>query len=389
MVGTARIYLDWNATAPLLPAAREAFVSALDLAGNPSSVHGEGRAAKAVLENARRKVAALAGAQSSHVIFTSGATEAANLVLTPDFRMGRAPLSLGTLYVSAIEHPAIREGGRFARENVREIPVTGQGVVDLAALAGLLDEHDSANGLPMVAIMLVNNETGIVQPVQEAARLVHARGGLLVVDAVQAAGRIPLDIAALDADFLIVSSHKLGGPKGAGALITRGEVMMPKALIHGGGQEKGHRSGTENLPALAGFGAAAEAALAGLDSRNSAIGVLRDLFEQGIREAAADVVIYGNDMPRVPNTVFFTLPGLKAETGQIAFDIDGVALSAGAACSSGKVGESHVLTAMGRDPKLGALRVSLGAETTEDEIRKAVAVFARIAGRRKPPVEAA
>lgn len=384
-----RLYLDWNATAPLHPAAREAIMRAIDLFGNPNSVHGEGRAARAAIEGARRKVAALAGTDAGNVVFTSGATEAANLVLTPDFRMGRTPLRLGHLYFSAVEHPAVREGGRFAKEKMTEIPVTEAGTVDLDALASLLDAHDKAAGLPMVAIMLVNNETGIVQPVEAAAKIVHAHGGLFVVDAVQAAGRIALDIDRLGADFIIVSSHKIGGPKGAGALIARGEALMPRPLIQGGGQERGHRSGTQNSLALIGFGAAAEVAANERETRNVAIGALRQRLEAGMRQAAADVIIHGEGGERVANTIFFTLPGLKAETGQIAFDLEGVALSAGSACSSGRLGESHVLTAMGRDAKLGALRISLGFSTTEEDIDRAIAAFAKIACRRRPAGEAA
>ncbi|MBP2445671.1 cysteine desulfurase family protein [Rhizobium leguminosarum] len=384
-----RLYLDWNATAPLHPAARAAIMRAIDIFGNPNSVHGEGRAARAAIECARRKVAALVGTDAGNVVFTSGATEAANLVLTPDFRMGRTPLQLGRLYFSAIEHPAVREGGRFAREKMTEIPVTSAGIVDLDALGALLAAHDKAAGLPMVAIMLVNNETGIVQPVEAAAKIVHAHGGLLVVDAVQAAGRIGLDIGKIGADFMIVSSHKIGGPKGAGALIARGEALMPRPLIQGGGQERGHRSGTQNSLALIGFGAAAEAAADELEARNAEIGALRERLEAGMREAAADVMIHGEGGERVVNTIFFTLPGLKAETGQIAFDLEGVALSAGSACSSGRLGESHVLTAMGRDAKLGALRISLGFSTTEEDVDRAIAAFAKIACRRRSAGEAA
>ncbi|MBY4606834.1 cysteine desulfurase [Rhizobium sp. 9T] len=384
-----RLYLDWNATAPLHPAAREAIMRAIDVFGNPNSVHGEGRAARAAIEGARRKVAALAGTDAGNVVFTSGATEAANLVLTPDFRMGRTPLQLGRLYFSAIEHPAVREGGRFPKEKMTEIPVTEAGIVDLDALDRLLAAHDKAAGLPMVAVMLVNNETGIVQPVEAAAKIVHAHGGLFVVDAVQAAGRIPLDINRIGADFMIVSSHKIGGPKGAGALIARGEALMPRPLIQGGGQERGHRSGTQNSLALIGFGAAAETATGELETRNAAIGALRERLEEGMRRHAADVIIHGESGERVANTIFFTLPGLKAETGQIAFDLEGVALSAGSACSSGRLGESHVLTAMGRDAKLGALRISLGFSTTEEDIDRAVAAFAKIACRRRSAGEAA
>ncbi|WP_037383494.1 cysteine desulfurase family protein [Sinorhizobium americanum] len=384
-----RIYMDWNATAPLLPEAREAFLSALDAVGNPSSVHGEGRAVRGMIESARRDVAALCGAQPSSVTFTSGATEAANMVLTPDFRMGRTPLKLGKLYVSAIEHPAVRVGGRFAREDACEVPVTSGGVVDCVALETLLSAHDRQQGLPMVAVMLANNETGIVQPIAEVSAIVRAHGGLLVVDAVQAAGRLPLSIENLGADFLIVSSHKIGGPKGAGAVVARGEVMMPAPLIRGGGQEKGHRSGTENAPALVGFGAAARVAAENLEARTTAIAALRDRLEAEMLESAPDVVIHGRDAPRIANTSFFTLPGLKAETGQIAFDLEGVALSAGSACSSGKVGQSHVLTAMGYDPRQGALRLSIGASTTQAEIERCAAVFVKVASRRRSTGQAA
>ncbi|MCA1442374.1 cysteine desulfurase [Ensifer sp. IC4062] len=385
----SRIYMDWNATAPLLAEAREAFLSALDQVGNPSSVHGEGRAVRALVEGARRDVAALCGAQAASVTFTSGATEAANMVLTPDFRMGRTPLRIAKLYASAIEHPAIREGGRFAREQVCEVPVRSAGVVDCAALEAFLAAHDRQAGLPMVAVMLANNETGIVQPIAEVAAIVRAHGGLLIVDAVQAAGRMPLSIEALGADFIIVSSHKIGGPKGAGALVARGEVMMPSALIHGGGQEKGHRSGTENAPALAGFGAAARVVAGNIDGRMAAIAALRDRLEAEMQSAAPDVVIHGRDVSRIGNTTFFTLPGMKAETGQIAFDLEGVALSAGSACSSGKVGQSHVLTAMGYDPRQGALRISIGEATTEAEIERCATVFAKVAARRRSTGKAA
>ncbi|HEX5932538.1 MAG TPA: cysteine desulfurase family protein [Pseudorhizobium sp.] len=385
----ARVYLDWNATAPLSEPARQAMLGALMLPGNASSVHAEGRAARAAVEKARRQVAAIVGAEPAHVTFTSGATEAANHVLSPDFRMGRTPLAVGRLYVSAIEHPAVREGGRFPAERVTEIAVERSGVVDLDALARALNDHDRSTGLPMVALMLVNNETGIVQPVAEATQLVHQHGGLLVVDAVQGVGRLPIDMSSMGIDFLILSSHKLGGPKGVGALVARGEVLLPVPLIRGGGQEKGNRSGTENFHAVVGFGAAAETALEGLAERNLAMAALRGDLEAGMRAAAADVIIHGSDVERVSNTCFFTLPGLKSETGQIAFDLEGVALSAGSACSSGKVGQSHVLTAMGFDADLGGLRISLGSTTTRDEIAAALAAFAKVAGRRSSEGRAA
>ncbi|MCB1448252.1 MAG: cysteine desulfurase [Rhizobiaceae bacterium] len=377
----ARIYMDWNATAPLLPEAREAFLRVGLMNGNPSSVHREGRAVRSEIEAARRKVAAAAGARPADVVFTSGATEAANLVLTPDYRMGRAPLRIGRLFVSAVEHKAVFEGGRFAPADISVLPVDANGVVDLAKLEAALAAHDAASGLPMVALMLANNETGVIQPAAEAAKLVHAVGGVVAVDAVQALGRIPVDIAALDADFLILSSHKIGGPKGAGALVARGEAMMPSPLVRGGGQEKGHRSGTENAASIAGFGVAAGIAANDIAGRAAALRTARDAIEARMRLAAPELTVHGAAVGRLPNTAFFSLPGLKSETGQIAFDLEGIALSAGSACSSGKVGESHVLKAMGLDPRMGALRISIGTTTTEEDIERTVAAFAKIAGR--------
>lgn len=387
MTNAERIYLDWNATAPLLPEARTALLDGLALQGNASSVHREGRAARAAIDAARRQVADLVGGDAAHVFFSAGATESANHVLTPDFRMGRSAVRLGGLFVSAIEHPAVREGGRF--EARQEIPVGPDGIVRLDALEAMLAAHDRSAGPAMVAIMAANSETGIIQPVAEAARLVHAHGGLIVVDAVQAVGRLPVSIEALGADFLILSSHKIGGPKGVGALVTRGETLMPAPLIRGGGHEKGHRSGTENIAGIMGFGAASAFAARDPAERNGRIEALRTRLEAGMRAAAADVVIIGEGGPRLPNTTCFMLPGLKAETGQIAFDLEGIALSAGSACSSGKVGESHVLKAMGLDPRLGALRISLGWETDEASVDRAIAAFARIAARRRLPVAAA
>ncbi|MDH6267142.1 cysteine desulfurase [Rhizobium sp. SG_E_25_P2] len=376
-----RAYMDWNATAPLLDDAREAFLRVSLMPGNPSSVHNEGRAIRREIETARRFVAEAVGGKAANVIFTSGATEAANLVLTPEFRMGRAPLVVSRLYVSATEHKAVFDGGRFSSDAVALIPVNGDGVVDLDALLGLLDAHDKASGLPMVAVMAANNETGVLQPIADIARLTHQAGGLLVVDAVQALGRLPLDIDRLEADFLILSSHKIGGPKGAGALVARGETLMPAPLLRGGGQEKGHRSGTENAGAIAGFGAAAVRAALGVTERAAALSVLRDRIEAEMMAIAPGVVLHAKNAPRLPNTSFFSLEGLKPETGQIAFDLEGVALSAGSACSSGKVSESHVLKAMGLDPRLGALRISIGPETREDEAALFLTAFRKVASR--------
>jgi cysteine desulfurase len=376
-----RAYMDWNATAPLLDEARDAFLRVALMEGNPSSVHKEGRAVRAEIEAARRSVAAAVNAKPATVTFTSGATDAANLVLTADYRMGRAALPIGRLYVSAIEHKAIYEGGRVPASRMSVYPGSRDGIADLAALAALLDGHDRASGPPLVALMLANNETGVIQPVAAAAALVHAHGGILVVDAVQALGRLPVDIEALDADFLIVSSHKIGGPKGAGALVARGEAMMPSPLIRGGGQEKGHRSGTENAAAIAGFGVAAEIAVSDIGARAGKLVMLRERLESTMLEIAPGTVIHGRNVERLANTIFFSLPGQKSETGQIAFDIEGVALSAGSACSSGKVGESHVLAAMGFDPRMGGLRISFGPSTTDKDMEWTISAFRRVAGR--------
>lgn len=382
-----RFYLDHNASAPLLPAAREAMSVALDLPGNASSVHAEGRAARHILEDARRGVAELAGARAEHVVFTSGATEAAATLLTPHWTMGRAPLTFSRLYISAADHPCILSGGRFAPADVVTIPVDGNGMADLAALEEALAVHDRQAGLPLVAIHLANNETGVVQPVAEIGRIAKAAGAVMTLDAVQAVGRINVDMADACADFLIVSSHKIGGPKGAGAIIGGSDLMMPRPLIPGGGQEKGHRSGTENVAAIAGFGAAAKIALASLGGM-AAVAALRDRFEAEIVRLVPDAAFFGKRSPRIPNTTFFAIPGMKAETAQIAFDLAGIAVSAGSACSSGRIGPSHVLAAMGMGDEASALRLSIGADTGEAELAAFVSALETLARRRSIPAAA-
>lgn len=383
-----RAYLDYNASAPLLPAARTAMFAALDADANPSSVHSEGRAARRLIEEARRSVAALVNAKPEHVVFTSGATEAASTLLTPDWQMGRSAVRMGRLYVSTADHPCVLGGGRFRRDQVEAIGVDRHGVVDLAALREALQRHEGGEGLPLVAIHFANNETGVVQPVREIGALVKAAGGVLVLDAVQATGRIPLDITEGYADFLIVSSHKIGGPKGAGAIVGAADLLMPKPLVNGGGQEKGHRAGTENLAAIAGFGAAAREASAALADMD-AVRRMRDGIEETILVRAPDAEIFGVGAERLPNTTFFGIPGLKAETMQIAFDLAGIALSAGSACSSGKVGPSHVLKAMGRGDNEGALRVSIGRATTNEDVALFAAALASIMARRVGKSQAA
>jgi len=382
-----RTYLDWNATAPIGPAARAAVIAALD-AGNPSSVHADGRAARALVDMARRDVAALCHAKAEHVVFTSGASEAAATLLSPDWQLGRAALRFSRLYVTATDHPCVLSGGHFEKRAVTRLGVDADGVMDLAALHAVLAAHDKDSGLPLVATHLANNETGVIQPVADIAAIVHDAGGRLIVDAVQAPGRISCDISTLDADFLILSAHKMGGPKGAGAFVGASDLLMPVPLITGGGQEKGHRSGTENVAAIAGFGAAAKVALADLD-RVGEMRALCDRFEAEIRRIAPDATIYGHKVERLANTVYFALPGLKAETAQIAFDLAGVSVSAGSACSSGKVGRSAVLEAMGADADLGAIRVSFGPATGEDELSEFAAALEKIAARRLKSTRAA
>lgn len=380
-MAASRAYLDYNASAPLLPEARAAMLVALDLSANPSSVHNEGRAARRIVEAARRDVASLAGAKPEHVVFTSGATEAAATLLTPDWRMGRGAVRLSHLYVSAADHPCLLSGGRFAAGDVSRIGVTAGGLADLDALQAALAGHDSAQGLPLVAIHAANNETGVIQPIEAISAIVKAAGGVLVVDAVQAAGRIPIDLSPGYGDYLILSSHKIGGPQGAGAIVAASDLMMPKPLVTGGGQERGHRAGTENLPAIAGFGAAARTARDSLGTIARLAG-LRDRVEAIVMRLADDAEIFGRQSPRLANTSFFAIAGLKAETAQIGFDLAGVALSAGSACSSGKVGPSHVLKAMGRGDDEGALRVSLGHQTVLGDIDLFEQALAAILARR-------
>ncbi len=381
-----RAYLDYNASAPLLEEARAAMVDALALPGNASSVHAEGRAARRAIEDGRRNVAALAGATAQHVIFTSGATEAANLLLTPDWRMGRAALRVSRLYVAASDHPCLLSGGRFAAADVQRLPVDRDGLLNAETVAEVLSGHDREAGLAMVAIHAANNETGVIQPLADIGAAAKAAGAIFVIDAVQAAGRSPLDISTFNTDFLILSGHKIGGPKGVGAIVGASDLMMPAPLLRGGGQEKGHRGGTENVACIAGFGAAAKVALAGL-AHMDAIRGLRDRAEAAVLAAGGEVL--GAGAPRLANTLCFALPGLKAETAQIAFDLEGIAISAGSACSSGKVGASEVLKAMGRGDIGSALRLSIGAGTTEVEIARFVEVLDRIVARRREASRAA
>jgi len=377
---TDRIYLDWNATAALRPQARAATTAALDLAGNASSIHAEGRAARQLIERAREQVAALVGAEPKLVTFTAGGTEANNLALTPAIQVGDQKAPCDRLLISAIEHVSVRAGGQFAPEALEVIPVIGGGTVDCAALAERLAAL--APRRVLVSVMLANNETGVVQPISEVAAAAHAAGALLHVDAVQGAGRIACDINELEADLLTISAHKLGGPKGAGALVRRNETLhLPHPLMRGGGQERGLRAGTENVAAIAGFGAAAEAARHDRQADAGRMTALRERLEKRLKAATPKAVIFGADAPRIPNTTLVAVPGMKAETAVIALDLAGFAVSSGAACSSGKVQPSHVLAAMGASPETarGGVRISLGWTTTETEIDCFVDAWIKVA----------
>ena len=360
-----RVYLDWNATAPMRPQAKAAMMRALDLAGNPSSIHAEGRAARKIVEDARALVAEATGARSGNVIFTSGGTEANALSLTPGLR--RDGEAATRLIVSAIEHPSVLAGGRFAVEDIQSAPVTASGVVDLGRLQTML-----AGGAPaLVSVMLANNETGAIQPISEIAELVHAAHGVLHVDAVQALGKIDIKINELSVDLLSISAHKVGGAKGVGALVLSDRLAGLEPLIEGGGQEKGRRGGTENLPGIASFGAALAAHLETGSAASARMQKLQSRLETGLRGVSPEVTIFSSEVYRLPNTTLFTAPGMKAETAVIAFDLEGMAVSSGSACSSGKVKPSHVLAAMGVSPAMaqGAVRLSLGWDTTEAEIQ--------------------
>src|SRR6202790_4470261 len=297
-----RSYFDWNATAPLRPQAAEAQREALAVPGNPSSVHAEGRAARRLVEEAREEVAALVAARPGDVFFTSSGTESNMLALTPAIQTADERRPREKLLISAIEHSSVRTGGRFSRDAVADIAVDANGRVDLAALADALAKASR----PLVSIMLANNETGVVQPVAQAAAIVHAAGGLLHVDAVQAVGRIACDIAALGADLLTISAHKIGGPKGVGALIrAREDIHLADPLIRGGGQERGMRAGTENVAGIAAFGAAAGAAAEQFEAEAVHMLALRDRLEAGLRAISPRAVIFGAAAARLPNTTLF------------------------------------------------------------------------------------
>jgi cysteine desulfurase len=366
-----RTYLDHNASAPLKPEARAAMLRALELVGNPSSVHAEGRRARALVENARDRIAALVNAQPSEIVFTSGGTEANNWALAAGW---------DTIFLSGIEHDSVRVPGGLSGARVIEVRASREGVAAVETIAARVLRSSEDLGRGLIALQMANNETGVVQPVAETAAFAREHGLAIHTDAVQGAGRIRIDFHALGVDTLSLSSHKIGGPKGIGALVVRdGISLLP--LISGGGQERRRRAGTENVAAIAGFGAAAEAAARNL-AQMARVRSLRDRLESGVLARTPDAVVVGREADRLANTSCLARPGRLAETLVIKLDLAGIAVSAGAACSSGRVAQSHVLVAMGLEPEIarGAIRVSLGPETTEDDIAAFLAAWAGLEG---------
>lgn len=376
-----RAYLDHNATTLLRDCARAAMLAALDLGGNASSVHAEGRAARAQVESARDEIASLLGTAAKNVVFTSGATEALNLALTPELELGgkRAPFEI--LLIAGGEHVCVLTGHRFPANAVEILPLAPTGQLDLKSLAAALKRH--AGRRVLLALQAANNETGVIQPVAEAAALLHEAGGALICDASQAFGRIPCDFAAFPADALALSGHKFGGPKGAGALcFALGPYHIRDIVLRGGGQERGLRAGTENVPAIMGLAAAAQAAVAEAGDLGPRLASLRAGLEQRIGAIAPEAIVFGGDAPRLPNTSNFAVKGVEAQLLLMALDIEGVAVSAGAACASGKVRPSHVLTAMGVPDDLarGAIRVSLGWTSGPEDVAQFERAFEKAIG---------
>ncbi|MFL5258642.1 MAG: cysteine desulfurase family protein [Hyphomicrobiales bacterium] len=361
-----RTYLDHNATSPLRPAAKSAMLDALDKAGNASSVHAEGRIARTLVDDAREAIARAVGVMPQMVIFTSGGTEANNLALKGAAR--------ARVLVSAVEHSSVLEAVRASGKAVEIIPVDRNGIVDLESLERMVAVGPKA----LVSVMLANNETGVIQPLRGVVEIARRHGALVHSDCVQVFGKIPVNFGVLGVDLMSLSAHKLGGPVGVGALVAR-EGLTLEPLIHGGGQELRRRAGTESVPAIAGFAAAA--AENPLD-----ISALRDRLESELEGA----VVVGSTADRLPNTTCMAWPGVDAETLLMAFDLDGFAISSGSACSSGKVAKSHVLSAMGlsADIVAGAIRVSLGWTTTREDVDRFVAAANKITARLRAPIAA-
>ena len=377
---TERTYLDHNATAPMRPEAMTALLDTAAATGNASSIHGEGRAARTLIDRARGQVAALVDGDPRGVIFTSCGTEADTLALTPDYMRGSEVLRFDVLLTSAVEHSAVLRGHRFPADRVEVLGVDARGRLKLDELDAALERHSRAGHRALVSIMLANNETGVIQPVAEVARRAHAYDALVHTDAVQAAGRIPISLAGVGVDLISISAHKIGGAPGAGALVLVDHDLRPVPVFGGGGQERGRRAGSENVPAIVAFGAAAASAFAAVEGEVVRIGALRDGLESALRCEFPELVLLVGDVDRLPNTSCLALPGVPAETMVIALDLAGLALSAGAACSSGKVGPSHVLEAMGVPERIArsAVRASFGWSSGEADVEHALSAFRRV-----------
>ncbi len=367
--GPVRTYLDWNATAPLCATARAAMVAALDLNGNASSVHAEGRKARAAIEDAREAVAVLVGAAPADVVFTSGATEANATVLAGHW---------DTVFVADIEHDSVLAAAKSSRARSVEIPIGQDGVAAVAAIAAEVLCGTEPLGRALITLQMANNETGVIQPVADVAAFARHHGIMTHTDAVQAPGRMALDVRALGVDFMSISAHKFGGPKGVGALVLQDGAPLP-ALLLGGGQERRRRAGTENVAAIAGFGAAATQALrdlAAIDRQR----LLRDMLEREVLRRTSAAVVIGMEATRLANTTCIAVPNQPAESTLIKLDLAGIAVSSGSACSSGKVGASHVLRAMGIGPDLArsAIRISIGPTTDDNDIAAFLAAWDNI-----------
>ncbi|MBF0138201.1 MAG: cysteine desulfurase [Magnetococcales bacterium] len=372
------IYLDHNASSPVRPAVREAMLPWLgEQGGSPSSIHASGRLARQAVESARRTLAEFLKVHATQVVFTSGGTEANNSVLSG---LAAGKNYQGDIIVSAIEHPSILEPCQsLARRgmNIMIAPVDARGVVDAEWILSALKPETC-----LVSVMLANNETGVIQPIETIGQGCRARGIPLHVDAIQAVGKIPVDLSRLSVDFLSVSAHKLGGPKGVGALIVDKRFLL-EPLLQGGGQEWGRRSGTENVPGIVGFGAAVAASGSSLDEESNRLVQLRTLLEESVLAEIPDCVIFGRHMPRLPNTTLLGLAGMEGETLVMNMDLAGFAVSSGSACASGKVAFSHVLRAMGVAESLGrgALRVTLGWNNKAEDVERFSANFIRVVKR--------
>jgi cysteine desulfurase len=392
-----RAYLDHNATTPLHPAAREAIIAAYEHCGNASSIHAEGRIARAMIEEARAEIADMIGVPARNVVFTSGGTEALNAILTPHLQAsgvqasgaGSSPFDL--FLAGAGEHAAVLSGHRFPADAARLVGMTAEGRLDLAELDELLTRHRGRR--IMLALQIANNETGVIQPVAEATERIHAAGGILVCDAVQGVGKIPCAISTLGADALVLSAHKFGGPQGVGAIgFAAGLPHIAVRLVRGGGQEQGLRAGTENVAGILGMAAALRAAARRLETDARRFEDWRDRLEARVRSLAPDAIVFGAAAPRLPNTSCFAVPGMEAQVLLMFLDVEGVSVSSGSACSSGKVKRSHVLAAMGVQDELarGAVRVSLGWTSRPEDcesfgraLEKALATIEARRGRRE------